>query len=118
MSAWPWVGKPPPGATRSSLMTRNARNPMWAGSCHSPNEKVWRLSSQSMRVRPRSAAGLKVSMLLATLRDRRAGVERGCRRRERPVRKRARAELVVDRRAAQARELAEHALERAIDERS
>src|SRR5437773_856337 len=98
-------------------MTRCARNSMWAELCRSPNEKLWRLSSQSMRLRPRSAAGLKVSMLLATLRDRRAGVEPGRRRRERPARKRARAELVVDRAAAQTRELPEHALERAVDER-
>ncbi len=32
MSRWPCVPKPSPGWTRSSLMTRSARNPMWAGS--------------------------------------------------------------------------------------
>ena len=32
MSRWPWVPNPMLGATRSSLMTRRARKPMWRGS--------------------------------------------------------------------------------------
>src|SRR5512140_544073 len=38
-------------------MTRSARKPMCKGSWYSPNEKVWRLSSQPASVLPRSRAG-------------------------------------------------------------
>src|SRR5262245_30186867 len=56
MSRWPCRPKPPPGATRSSFSTRSARKPMCDGSWYSPNENVWRLSSQPQSVRPRSCA--------------------------------------------------------------
>src|SRR6266849_9052725 len=62
MSRWPWVGKPAPGCTRSSLMTRTLRKPMWRGSRYSANEKVWRLESQPSSERPRSALGRTVIM--------------------------------------------------------
>ena len=57
MSRWPCVPKPAPGFTRSSLITRRLRKPMFRGSKYSPNENVWRLSSQPQSVWPRSAAG-------------------------------------------------------------
>src|SRR5215471_16846105 len=42
---------------RSSLMTRRSRKCTCSGSLYSANEKVCRLSSQSMRVRPRCPEG-------------------------------------------------------------
>jgi hypothetical protein len=62
MSRWPCVPKPAPGSTRSSLMTRSARNPMCRGSWYSPNENVCRLSSQPQSVRPRSLAARTVTV--------------------------------------------------------
>src|SRR5216683_1022892 len=56
ISRWGWVPKPLPGATRSSLITRSTENPFSLGSKYSPNENVWRLSSQSSLVTPRSFA--------------------------------------------------------------
>ena len=56
MSRWPCVPNPAPAFTRSSLITRSARKPMCRESWYSPNEKVWRLSSQPQSVRPLSSA--------------------------------------------------------------
>ena len=57
MSRCPWDPNPFPGATRSSLITRNTRNPIWVGSWKSPNENVCRLSSQPIWVWPRRDGG-------------------------------------------------------------
>ena len=50
----PCVAKPAPGMTRSSLITRSARNPICSGSKYSLKEKVCQLSSQPVLVSPRS----------------------------------------------------------------
>src|SRR5580698_8737801 len=56
MSRCGCVPNPLPGATWSSLRTRSTENPFSFGSKYSPNEKLWRLFSQSSLVSPRSEA--------------------------------------------------------------
>src|SRR5690606_33954705 len=55
MLAWPCGGKPAPGATRSSLITRSGPQPIQDGSWYWPKENVWWLSSQPALTWPRSA---------------------------------------------------------------
>src|SRR5713101_611695 len=79
ISRWGWVPKPLPGATRSSLITRSTENPFSLGSKYSPNENVWRLSSQSSLVTPRYSALRTViifvsSFFLECARARKAGI--------------------------------------------
>src|SRR6476620_5583692 len=61
-------GKPAPGATRSSLITRSGPKPIHAVSWKCPKENVCRLSSQPACTWPRSAAGR--SMIIGLLRQR------------------------------------------------
>jgi len=56
MSRWPWVPKPAPGITRSSLITRSALTPIRLRSWYRPKEKVCLLSSQLVRLWPRVSA--------------------------------------------------------------
>src|SRR6478672_8187516 len=72
-------GKPAPGATRSSLITRSGPKPIHAGSWKCPNENVCRLSSQPACTWPRSAAGR--SMIIGLLRG--VGLGQLCFRRDR-----------------------------------